>query len=73
MTEPKTYALEAPGAVLHYDVRANDDSAQPVLLIIGSPDGRLRIRRAGGALRGPNGRDLRSPRGRAQQKDRRRP
>ena len=22
MTEPKTYALEAPGAVLHYDVRA---------------------------------------------------
>jgi pimeloyl-ACP methyl ester carboxylesterase len=25
--------------VLHYDVRANDDSAQPVLLIIGSPMG----------------------------------
>ena len=39
MTEPKTYALEAPGAVLHYDVRANDDSTQPVLLIIGSPMG----------------------------------
>ena len=39
MTEPKTYTLEAPGAVLHYDVRANDDSAGPVLLIIGSPMG----------------------------------
>src|SRR5579871_3946574 len=39
MTEPKTYTLEAPGAVLHYDVRANDDSTQPVLLIIGSPMG----------------------------------
>jgi len=24
MTEPKTYSLEAPGAVLDYDVRAND-------------------------------------------------
>src|SRR5260370_28060953 len=39
MTEPKTYALQAPGAVLHYDVRANDDSTQHVLLIIGSPMG----------------------------------
>ena len=39
MTEPKTYTLEAPGAMLHYDVRANDDSARPVLLIIGSPMG----------------------------------
>jgi hypothetical protein len=26
MTEPKTYALEVPGAVLHYDVRAGDGS-----------------------------------------------
>src|SRR5579859_3308263 len=34
MTEPKTYTLEAPGAVLRYDV-----STQPVLLIIGSPMG----------------------------------
>jgi len=39
MTEPKTYTLEVPGAVLHYDVRAGDDSTQPVLLIIGSPMG----------------------------------
>src|SRR3984957_1955355 len=39
MTEPKTYTLGAPGAVLSYDIRANDTSTEPVLLIIGSPMG----------------------------------
>jgi pimeloyl-ACP methyl ester carboxylesterase len=39
MTEPKTHTLDAPGAVLHYDVRSNDSSAGPVLLLIGSPMG----------------------------------
>ena len=39
MTEPKTDTLQAPGAVLHYDVRSADSSSQPVLLIIGSPMG----------------------------------
>src|SRR6266571_4522363 len=39
MTEPKTHTLDVPGAVLHYDVRSNDASTQPVLLIIGSPMG----------------------------------
>jgi hypothetical protein len=39
MTEPKTRTLDAPGAVLHYDVRGNDASTQPVLLLIGSPMG----------------------------------
>jgi pimeloyl-ACP methyl ester carboxylesterase len=39
MTEPKTHTLDAPGAVLHYDVRSNDASARPVLLLIGSPMG----------------------------------
>jgi pimeloyl-ACP methyl ester carboxylesterase len=39
MTEPKTYTLDAPGAVLSYDIRANDASTEPVLLIIGSPMG----------------------------------
>jgi pimeloyl-ACP methyl ester carboxylesterase len=39
MTEPKTHTLDVPGAVLHYDVRANDASTEPVLLIIGSPMG----------------------------------
>src|SRR5260370_31762680 len=39
MTEAKTHTLDAPGAVLHYDVRSNDASAQPVLLLIGSPMG----------------------------------
>ena len=39
MTEPKTHTLDAPGAVLHYDVRSNEASTQPVLLLIGSPMG----------------------------------
>jgi pimeloyl-ACP methyl ester carboxylesterase len=39
MTEPKTYTLEAPGALLHYDVRINDSTTAPVLLLIGSPMG----------------------------------
>lgn len=39
MTEPETHTLEAPGAVLHYDVRSNDASTLPVLLLIGSPMG----------------------------------
>ena len=39
MTEPKTDTLHAPGAVLYYDIRANDSSTEPVLLIIGSPMG----------------------------------
>ena len=39
MTDAKTHILEAPGAVLHYDVRSNDASTEPVLLLIGSPMG----------------------------------
>ena len=39
MTEPKTHTLDAPGAVLHYDVRSNEASTEPVLLLIGSPMG----------------------------------
>jgi hypothetical protein len=39
MTEPKTQTLDAPGAVLSYDVRSNDASTEPVLLLIGSPMG----------------------------------
>ena len=35
MTEPETHTLDAPGAVLHYDVRRNDASTQPVLLLLG--------------------------------------
>lgn len=37
MTDPKTHTLDVPGAVLHYDVRSNDASTEPVLLIFGSP------------------------------------
>src|SRR5680860_560536 len=39
MTEPTTHTLDVPGAVLTYDVRANDSSTAPVLLLIGSPMG----------------------------------
>src|SRR5712691_7277116 len=39
VTDSKTHTLDVPGAVLHYDVRSNEASTQPVLLIIGSPMG----------------------------------
>ncbi|NDL56903.1 alpha/beta fold hydrolase [Phytoactinopolyspora mesophila] len=39
MTEPQTHTLDVPGAVLHYDVRTNESSADPVLMLIGSPMG----------------------------------
>jgi pimeloyl-ACP methyl ester carboxylesterase len=39
MTEMTTHTLEVPGAVLTYDVRPNESSSQPVLLMIGSPMG----------------------------------
>ena len=39
LTEPATHILEVPGAVLTYDVRRNDSSTEPVLLLIGSPMG----------------------------------
>ena len=39
MTEPSTHTLEVPGAVLTYDVRSNDSSTEPTLLMIASPMG----------------------------------
>jgi pimeloyl-ACP methyl ester carboxylesterase len=39
MTEPTTRTLEAPGAVLTYDIRRAGPSTDPVLLLIGSPMG----------------------------------
>jgi pimeloyl-ACP methyl ester carboxylesterase len=38
-TQTATYSLDVPGATLAYDVRANDTSTEPVLLVIGSPMG----------------------------------
>ena len=38
MSEPKTYTLEVPGAVLHYDVREGG-AGHPVLLMVGAPMG----------------------------------
>ena len=37
MTKLETHTLDAPDAVLHYDVRGNDASAEPALLLVGSP------------------------------------
>ena len=39
MTEPRTHTLDVPGAVLTYDIRSNDSSTTPILLMIGSPMG----------------------------------
>jgi pimeloyl-ACP methyl ester carboxylesterase len=39
MPDAKTHTLDVPGAVLTYDVRPNDSSTDPVLLLIGSPMG----------------------------------
>jgi pimeloyl-ACP methyl ester carboxylesterase len=39
MTEPVTRTVEAAGAVITYDVRGNDSTTEPVLLLIGSPMG----------------------------------
>jgi pimeloyl-ACP methyl ester carboxylesterase len=37
MSDPKTFTLDVPGALLTYDVRSNESSTEPVLFIIGSP------------------------------------
>jgi pimeloyl-ACP methyl ester carboxylesterase len=39
MTEPTTHTLDVPGAQLTYDVRRNDQTTEPILLLIGSPMG----------------------------------
>ena len=39
MIEPQIRTLDAPGATLHYEIRPNDESTEPVLLLIGSPMG----------------------------------
>jgi pimeloyl-ACP methyl ester carboxylesterase len=38
-TQPTTRTLNAPGATLTYDVRLNDTTTEPILLLIGSPMG----------------------------------
>ena len=39
VSEPERYTLQAPGAVLCYDVRDNGGAGHPVLLLIGCPMG----------------------------------
>src|ERR687884_290034 len=38
-TPPQTHALQVPGATITYDIRPNDTSTEPPLLVIGSPMG----------------------------------
>jgi pimeloyl-ACP methyl ester carboxylesterase len=38
-TAPTTQTLDVPGAVLTYDIRSNDSTTEPILLLIGSPMG----------------------------------
>lgn len=38
-TEPTTHTLEVPGATLTYDVRRNEQTTEPILMLIGSPMG----------------------------------
>ena len=38
-TEATTHTLDVPGAVLTYDIRRSETSAEPVLMLIGSPMG----------------------------------
>ena len=38
-TQTTTHTLDVPGATLTYDVRPNDASSEPILLLIGSPMG----------------------------------
>ena len=39
IAQPETHTLDVRGATLTYDVRRNDESADPILLLIGSPMG----------------------------------
>ena len=42
--EATTHTLDAPGAVLTYDVRRNEASQEPVLMLMASPQGSGRWR-----------------------------
>jgi pimeloyl-ACP methyl ester carboxylesterase len=37
--QPTSHTLQVPGATLAYDIRANDTTSEPILLVIGSPMG----------------------------------
>ena len=39
MTEPTTATIDAPGAVLTYDIRRSDSTTEPALFLLGSPMG----------------------------------
>ena len=37
--EPTTHVVDVPGATLTYDIRRNEQSTEPALVLIGSPMG----------------------------------
>jgi pimeloyl-ACP methyl ester carboxylesterase len=37
MSDSKAYKLDTPGAILHYDIRSNDSTTEPPILLFGSP------------------------------------
>lgn len=39
MTEPTTHTIDVPGASLTYDIRRNESTTEPALMMIGSPMG----------------------------------
>ena len=63
-----THTLDVPGATLTYDVRRNDASTEPILLLIGSPMGAAGFGTLSAALRRPHRGDLRPTRLRAQRR-----
>ena len=69
-TEPTTRTLAVPGAVLTYDVRANESSTKPVLMLIGSPMGAAGFGTLAGSLHRSHGRHLRPARCGAQHEGR---
>ena len=63
--EPTTHTLDVPGATLTYDVRRNDASTEPILLLIGSPMGAAGFGTLAGPLHRPHRRHLRPARRRS--------
>src|SRR5919201_4732852 len=61
-TQSTTHTLNVPGATLAYDIRRNNTTTEPVLLLIGVTDGRRGIRHARQPFHRPHRRHLR-PRG----------
>ena len=62
MPDRTTMTLEVPGAILAYDVRPNNSTTEPPLLLIGSPMGASGSATARRLLPRPHGRHVRPAR-----------